>query len=179
MSALVLSCRTGTPAEIIDELYGPRTVLVPKMPALGLLLEYPIFNSYNRKVGTANEREKYDDTHVDFRPPIDFEQYRDTIDAFKQTFIYREMRATEDRHGIFDAWIRHVDGYEGDDLLYLNPRGTIPGSAVIKKDVKRRAKPFKERKRFDVTNAKELKDEEESESEEQGMSKPQLVDMEG
>lgn len=76
-------------------------VFVPKMPALGLLLEYPIFDSYNQKVTAANRREKYDDAHVDFRPPIDFEQYRDMIDAFKQTFIYDDMRATEDRHGMY------------------------------------------------------------------------------
>lgn len=71
------------------------------MPALGLLLEYPIFDSYNNKVTTANEREKYDETHPDFRPQIDFEQYRDAIDTFKQTFIYQEMRATEDRYGMY------------------------------------------------------------------------------
>ena len=174
-------------------------VLVPKMPALGLLLEYPIFDSYNQKVTTANEREKYDDSHVDFRPPIDFEQYRETIDAFKQTFIYQDMRATEDRYGMyvtpflggnaidgllrFDAWVRYVDNYGGNDLLYLNPRGIVPAAAVIKKDVKKRPKPFRESRCFDVTNIKELKEvpplEEESESEEEHMSKPVLEDMEG
>lgn len=174
-------------------------VLVPKMPALGLLLEYPIFHSYNQKVTTANEREKYDDSHVDFRPPIDFEQYRETIDAFKQQFIYEDMRAAEDRYGMyvifclggesidgvlrFDAWIRYVDNYQGNDLSYLNPRGIVPEAAVVKKDAKRRPKPFKESKRFDVTNIKELKDapppEEESESEEERISKPALEDMEG
>ncbi|KAI9464234.1 pseudouridine synthase [Boletus coccyginus] len=180
MSALVLSCRTTTPAEIIDELYGPRMVLVPKMPALGLLLEYPIFDSYNQKVTTVNEREKYDDSHVDFRPPIDFEQYRETIDAFKQRFIYEDMRATEDRYGIFDAWIRYADNYEGNDLLYLNPRGIIPVAAVVKNDAKRRPKPFKESKRFDLTNVKDVPAlEEESESEEESISKPVLEDMEG
>lgn len=76
-------------------------VFVPKMPALGLLLEYPIFDSYNQKVTTANEREKYADSHADFRPRIDFEQYQEAIDAFKQKFIYEEMRATEDRHGMY------------------------------------------------------------------------------
>lgn len=171
------------------------------MPALGLLLEYPIFDSYNQKVTTVNEREKYDDSHVDFRPPIDFEQYRETIDAFKQKFIYEDMRGTEDRHGMyvffyrgnamgsidrvrrFDAWIRYVDNYEGNDLSYLNPRGIIPATAVIKKDARRRPKPFKESRRFDITNIKELKDappiEEESESEEENISKPALEDMEG
>ncbi|KAF9240711.1 pseudouridine synthase [Melanogaster broomeanus] len=183
MSALVLTCRTGTPSEIIDELYGPRMVLVPKMPALGLLLEYPIFDSYNRRVATINEREKYDASHADFRPAIDFEQYRETIDAFKQKFIYTDMRAAEDRYGIFDAWVRYVDGYEGDDLLYLNPRGIIPGAAVIKRNERRRAKPFKEIRRFDSTNVKDLKDtqplEEEVESDEESLSKPALEDMEG
>lgn len=171
------------------------------MPALGLLLEYPIFDSYNQKVTTTNEREKYDESHVDFRPPIDFEQYREAIDAFKQKFIYEDMRAAEDRYGMyaishggdttgstdrmcrFDAWMRYVDDYEGNDLLYLNPRGIIPATAVIKKDVKKRPMPFRENKRFDVTNVKELKDapplEEESESEEEGMSKLALEDMEG
>lgn len=173
-------------------------VLVPKMPALGLLLEYPIFDSYNQKVTTVNEREKYADSHVDFRPPIDFEQYRDAIDAFKQKFIYEDMRAIEDRYGTyvlcrdddamgsidgvrrFDAWIRYVDNYEGNDLLYLNPRGIVPATAVIKKDAKRRPKPFRESKRFDVTNIKDAPPlEEESESEEESMSKPALEDMEG
>lgn len=100
-------------------------VLVPKMPALGLLLEYPIFDSYNQKVTTVNEREKYDDAHVDFRPPIDFEQYRETIDAFKQRFIYEDMRATEDRYGmhVFFTWLptrqnplmRRLDSMHGFD----------------------------------------------------------------
>ncbi|KAF8845063.1 pseudouridine synthase [Paxillus ammoniavirescens] len=183
MSALVLTCRTKTPSEIIDELYGPRVVLVPKMPALGLLLEYPIFDSYNRKVTTVNEREKYDSAHPDFRPAIDFEQYRDMINIFKQAFIYNDMRAAEDRHGIFDAWVRYVDNYEGNDLLYLNPRGIIPAAALIKKNERRRSKPFKENRRFDVINTKDLKDapslEEEVESDEEKLSKPALEDMEG
>lgn len=51
----------------------------------------------------------------------------------------------------FDTWIRYVDGYEGDDLSYLNPSGVIPTNAVIKKGIKRRC-AFRERKRFDVTS---------------------------
>jgi tRNA pseudouridine38-40 synthase len=83
----------------------------------------------------------------------------------------------------FDAWIRYVDDYQGNDLLYLNTRGVVPAAAVVKKDVKRRPMPFKENKRFDVTNINALKDapppEEESESEEERMSKVALDDMEG
>ncbi|KAL4078630.1 pseudouridine synthase [Scleroderma yunnanense] len=185
MSALVLSCRTGTPSQIIDELYGPRMVMVPKMPALGLLLEYPIFETYNKRVGTHNE--KLDPSNVDYRPEIDFEVHRSAIDEFKQKYIYDNMRNTEDRCGIFDAWIRYVDSYEGNDLLYLNPRGIIPTVAVIKKGIKRPS-PFREKKRFDITSLADIKQEghtsigdeaADEENEEEGLSKGRLEEMEG
>ncbi|KAI6114821.1 pseudouridine synthase [Pisolithus croceorrhizus] len=185
MSALVLSCRTGTPSQIIDELYGPRMVMVPKMPALGLLLEYPIFESYNRRVAANNEKLK-DPSDADYRPEIDFEVHRKAIDDFKQKYIYDNMRNTEDRCGIFDAWIRYVDSYGGNDLTYLNQRGVIPSTAVIKNSVKRPC-PFREKKRFDITSLADIKqegplsigDEAADEENEEGLSKGKLDEMEG
>jgi hypothetical protein len=44
-----------------------------------------------------------------------------------------------------------VDGYSGNDLLYLNLDGTIPGDCIIKKG-EPRSNPFKERTIFDRTN---------------------------
>ncbi|KAH7914642.1 pseudouridine synthase [Hygrophoropsis aurantiaca] len=181
MCALVLSCRTGTPSQIIDELYGPRMVVVPKMPALGLLLEYPIFDSYNSKVSSLNE--KLEPKHPDYRPVIDFEQYRPDIDAFKQKHIYENMRAIEDRNGVFDAWIRSIDTYAGEDLLYLNPKGIIPASAVFKKGEKR-YNTFKDNRRFDRTGAMpEEKDKasatDDEEIEEDHLSKTLLEEAEG
>ncbi|KAI6041256.1 pseudouridine synthase [Pisolithus marmoratus] len=186
MSALVLSCRTGTPSQIIDELYGPRMVMVPKMPALGLLLEYPIFETYNKRV-TANNEKLKDSADPDYRPEIDFEVHREAIDDFKQKYIYDNMRNTEDRCGIFDAWIRYVDSYEGNDLTYLNQRGIIPSAAVIKKSVKRPC-AFREKKRFDITSLADIKQEgplsiedeaADEENEEEGLSKGKLDEMEG
>lgn len=114
MSALVLSCRTGTPSQIIDEvgashdltlsiehllqMYGPRVVNVPKMPSLGLLLEHPIFGSYNEKVSNINKN--LQPTDPEYRPPIDFDIHRDAIDKFKQYHIYDNMRAIEDSDGV-------------------------------------------------------------------------------
>ncbi len=69
------------------------------MPALGLLLEFPIFDSYNLKMETVNA--KLQPTDVEYRPLIDFEIHREEIDRFKQEFIYSKMRATEDRDGVF------------------------------------------------------------------------------
>ncbi|KAJ6454954.1 hypothetical protein C8R47DRAFT_918495, partial [Mycena vitilis] len=115
---------------------------------VGLLLEEPIFDSYNTRVARLNE--PLTPAHADFRPPIDFEVHREAIAAFKQTYIYEDMRRVEDRDGLFDAWIRMVDAYAGNDLLYLNPKGTIPPAAVIKD--RHRALPFKEKRLFDATS---------------------------
>ncbi|KAF8159540.1 pseudouridine synthase [Crassisporium funariophilum] len=149
MTILVLSCRMGTPDSIIKELYGERAVLVPKMPALGLLLEEPLFHSYNQRVEAINE--KFKPTDADYRPLIDFDIYRDQINAFKEVFIYKNMREVEDRDGLFDAWLRALDAYAGNDLLYLSPVGTIPDEAVITKGV-RRDNPFREKRVFDATS---------------------------
>lgn len=116
MSSLVLSGRTGTPDNIITEvshcavpsdvhliffsfqLYKNPNVFVPKMPSLGLLLEEPIFASYNSRMGTINQNHKPDSP--DYRPPVDFEPFKTQIDNFKDQFIYKNMREIEDRDGL-------------------------------------------------------------------------------
>jgi tRNA pseudouridine38-40 synthase len=116
MSILVMTCRTGTPIQVIDEvgltlafpletrltivqLFGPRIVVVPKMPSLGLLLENPIFESYNNKVIGINQKLQPSDS--EYRPPIDFEIHKESMEKFKQQYIYENMRAIEDQHGMY------------------------------------------------------------------------------
>lgn len=164
MSMLVMTCRTETSPQIIDELYGPRNVFVPKMPSLGLLLEHPLFHSYNGRMAVINE--KLQPSDAEYRPLIDFELHREKIDAFKEEYIYKNMREVEGRDGLFDAWIRAVDSYAGDDLLYLNREGIIPLAAVIKKG-ERRENPFREKKIFDATSFP-VADEVKKQLEEQG-----------
>jgi len=125
--------------------------------------------------------EKLQPSDPDYRPPISFDNHREGINAFKQKFIYNNMREVEDRDGLFDAWIRFVDAYAGNDLLYLNPKGTIPPTAVIRKG-ERRENPFREKKRFDATSFSadddkgKLVDEDEDETH---LSKEDLADTEG
>ncbi|KAJ7022098.1 pseudouridine synthase [Mycena alexandri] len=179
IAALVLACRTGTPPQIIDELYGPRAIMIPKMPALGLLLEQPIFDSYNTKIGYTNAKlpapapPNESAPHPDFRAPIDFSVHREKMEAFKERYIYDNMRLVEERDGLcvfclvslfvlandccqlrsFDAWIRMVDAYAGTDLLYLNPKGTIPPAAVIiNRNSRGRKGAFVEEKLFNATS---------------------------
>ena len=68
------------------------------MPALGLLLEYPLFGNYNKKTESLREKNKPEDP--EYRPPIDFEAHREAIDQFKQEYIYSGMRHVEDRDGV-------------------------------------------------------------------------------
>ncbi|PPQ63809.1 hypothetical protein CVT24_009804 [Panaeolus cyanescens] len=176
----------GTPARVMSELYGQRSIFVPKMPALGLLLEEPLFTSYNQRMGVINE--KFKPTDPDYRPPIDFDIFRDQINAFKEQFIYKNMREIEDRDGLFDAWVRSVDAYAGNDLLYLNSTGSVPDAAVIAKGTKR-TNPFREKRVFDITSfpgseeiKKKLEADEDGDLEsdsETKMDKKQLEETEG
>lgn len=79
-------------------MYGLQVVNIPKMPSLGLLLEHPIFDSYNKKVSGINE--KLQPTDTEYRPPIDFDIHHEAMAKFKQEHIYDNMRAIEDRAGM-------------------------------------------------------------------------------
>ncbi|KAK7056402.1 tRNA pseudouridine synthase 1 [Paramarasmius palmivorus] len=150
MFALVMICRTGTPASVIDKLYELDRVHIPKMPALGLLLEYPIFGIYNKKVATAKEKIDDDPSDPQYRLPLNFDKHMEQMGEFRQKFIYDRMRSIEDRKGLYDAWVRSVDTYGGPDLLYLNPEGTIPEVSKMEKGEKR-SKPFRESRVFNLT----------------------------
>lgn len=69
------------------------------MPSLGLLLEEPLFASYNSRMATVNEKLSGPDD-PEYRPPIDFELHREKITEFKEKFIYKNMREIEDRDGL-------------------------------------------------------------------------------
>jgi len=73
--------------------------MIPKMPALGLLLEYPVFEAYNRKIIAANER-IHDPNDPEHRQPIDFEVHREIVEKFKNEYIYSRMRAIEEKQAV-------------------------------------------------------------------------------
>ena len=60
------------------------------MPSLGLLLEEPLFHSYNDKVAATNANLPPDDPFV--RPAIDFEIHREKTSKFKEVSICNNMR---------------------------------------------------------------------------------------
>lgn len=80
--------RSGCHPDRIPETYGPDRIAIPKAPGLGLLLERPIFDAYNKKA-EGNERS-----------PIDFGRWETELNEFKQREIYdRIFREEEERAG--------------------------------------------------------------------------------
>lgn len=84
MAALVVRC--SSPLSIMQDSYGPINISIPKAPGLGLLLERPVFDSYNEKAENEYSREK-----------IDFDKYQKEMDEFKQREIYDRIFREEER----------------------------------------------------------------------------------
>lgn len=65
----VLVVRSGTPLSLIEESFGSTKINIPKAPALGLLLERPVFESYNtrlneKRMQKAHPRLEFDSFQV-------------------------------------------------------------------------------------------------------------------
>lgn len=110
MIALVV--RSGTPPERIRESLGPVDASVPKVPGLGLLLERPVFESYN-----SGRAEKFG------RARIDFEQHEGAIEEFKRREIYQRQFREEEQSNAFHGFFAHVDHLRDAQFLYLSSGG--------------------------------------------------------
>jgi len=83
MAVLIVRC--GCDIQRVVESYGDQKIPIPKAPGLGLLLERPIFDTYNKKAVS------------DFgKNPIDFSKYENEIEEFKQREIYERIFREED-----------------------------------------------------------------------------------
>lgn len=97
MATLVTRC--GTPVERISQAYGPQKINIPKAPALGLLLESPVYDGYNSRLETFG----YD--------PIDFSKYQEEMDAFKMKHIYDKIYKEEVDENVFNAFFAYIDSF--------------------------------------------------------------------
>lgn len=110
MAALVVRC--GCDPARITEAYGPANLSIPKAPALGLLLERPVFDSYNKRAKDNLQKD-----------PIDFDQYTTEMDAFKQKFIYERMYQDEEKENVFGNFFNHVDNFPSNTFLFVTSGG--------------------------------------------------------
>ncbi|EDN10893.1 conserved hypothetical protein [Histoplasma mississippiense (nom. inval.)] len=114
MTALIVRC--GCDIQLVPETYGDQKIAIPKAPGLGLLLERPIFDSYNKR------------TVVEYgKNPIDFSKYEKEIEEFKQREIYERIFREEEESNSFGNFFNHIDTFQGNAFLFVTSRG-IPAS---------------------------------------------------
>ncbi|KAE8244616.1 hypothetical protein A4X13_0g6437 [Tilletia indica] len=151
---LVLIARTPTPASLVAETYGPARIHIPKAPGLGLLLEQPLFGSYNGKIDAANRRlensaknrkpqqakakkegndeEDEEEEGDQMREAVHFEKFTPEMEAFKQKYIYDRIMKVEEETCEFGKWLNYLDVFTGPDFDFLNPKGSIPTHCILK-----------------------------------------------
>ena len=81
-----LTVRCGTPLARIGQTYGAQKMAIPKAPGLGLLLERPVFDNYNRRAEEQFQKET-----------IDFSKYEEKLEAFKHKEIYTRIFEVEEK----------------------------------------------------------------------------------
>lgn len=84
MVALIVRC--GCDPRRIVESYNSEKISIPKAPSLGLLLERPVFDSYNKRAGGDLGKEA-----------INFDKFKKEMDEFKQREIYERMYRDEEK----------------------------------------------------------------------------------
>ncbi|KAJ2355527.1 tRNA pseudouridine synthase 1, partial [Coemansia sp. RSA 2618] len=97
---VIMMARSNVPHRLIDVLFGSKRVNVPKAPGLGLLLESPMFDGYNRRVLKQKNASE---------TPVTFEPYSNEINQFKQEFIYDNIVNTEMSDLTFDFWVKSTE----------------------------------------------------------------------
>ncbi|KAH7374268.1 pseudouridine synthase [Pyrenochaeta sp. MPI-SDFR-AT-0127] len=110
MAALTVRC--GTDPKIMEESFGNVVVRIPKAPGLGLLLERPVFDSYNEKQARQHGRES-----------IDFNRFNKEIEEFKEREIYQRIFREEAQGNQFNTFFTHLDNYKDPQFLYLTSGG--------------------------------------------------------
>lgn len=82
----VLVTRCGTDLERMPQSYADNRISIPKAPSLGLLLERPVFENYNQHAGANFDK-----------PKIDFGNYEEELQKFKNEQIYNRIFDLEEK----------------------------------------------------------------------------------
>ncbi|KAJ5788203.1 TRNA pseudouridine synthase [Penicillium paradoxum] len=109
--------RSGCHPDRITETYGPDRIAIPKAPGLGLLLERPIFDSYNNKAAGLD------------RLPINFGKFEKEMNEFKQREIYDRIFREEEQSAGFGSFFNHIDHFPAGYFLYVTSGG-IPAAKL-------------------------------------------------
>ncbi|KAJ8141218.1 hypothetical protein OXX80_004628 [Metschnikowia pulcherrima] len=99
MASLVV--RTGCPITRISDCFGPAKINIPKAPALGLLLECPVYETYNERLAEMGYNN------------IEFSGYEAEMNAFKMKNIYDKIYAEEIKENVYHGFFEFLDTFKG------------------------------------------------------------------
>ncbi len=88
MAANIVRC--GCPPDRIKDSYDHEDFRIPKAPSLGLLLERPIFDTYNKDIGREKDKGEIQ------RGKVGFEKFEKEVEEFKQREIYERVFREEE-----------------------------------------------------------------------------------
>lgn len=120
MVALLVRC--GCQEGRIQDSYMANKFIIPKAPSLGLLLECPVFESYNEKLEGFGYNK------------IDFNRYEKEMEEFKQREIYERIFRDEERDHTFHSFFVGLDNTRSSQLLYLSSAGAEATKKEINRD---------------------------------------------
>lgn len=109
MTALVVRC--GCHEDRLQDSYLQHRLSIPKAPGLGLLLERPVFDTYNERLVGQFGRES-----------IDFRKFEKEMEEFKQREIYKRIFQEEERDHQFVSplSLRIIHPRSGELILALS-----------------------------------------------------------
>ncbi|GAB7366820.1 hypothetical protein MBLNU230_g0993t1 [Neophaeotheca triangularis] len=111
MISLLVRCGSDID-KTMDQSFTEARFSIPKVPGLGLLLERPVFDSYNKF-----QAEKHD------RAKLNFGKYEEELEAFKQREIYARIFREEEQGGEFGRFFNHIDHFREKWFLWVSSKG--------------------------------------------------------
>lgn len=113
ISMVTLLVRSGSDIDrTMAHSFSDAKYSIPKVPGVGLMLERPVFDSYNNIQAAKHERES-----------LRFDKYNDKIEEFKRREIYARMFSEEEEKGEFGRFFNHVDNFREPYFLFVSSKG--------------------------------------------------------
>lgn len=114
--------RSGGKLDTMDDSFTAARYSIPKVPGLGLLLERPVFDTYNTHVAPNHGREK-----------LDFSKFETELEAFKEKEIYQRIFREEEEKNEFSRFFNHIDNFKEPFFLYVTSKGLEATKGIERK----------------------------------------------
>ena len=122
---ITLLVRCGSSLSTMDVSFTDAKLSIPKVPGLGLLLERPVFDSYNQFQAVKHERE-----------PLRFDKYEKDIEEFKHREIYNRIFRQEEEGNEFGRFFNHIDNFKEGYFFWVSSKGLAATEGVERLGVK-------------------------------------------